>query len=75
MAWIFSLSAECGATQEAADSFANHFKESSWVSSGEEMWKCRTQVFQDVCCKEFPITRRLLSSSNPSEQLVPELAT
>lgn len=47
MAWIFSLSAECGATQEAADSFAKHFKESSWVSSGEEAWKCSTQVFQD----------------------------
>ncbi|MEW6493289.1 MAG: hypothetical protein AB1589_12405 [Cyanobacteriota bacterium] len=47
MAWIFSLSAECGSTQEAADSFANHFKESSWTSSGEEVWKCNTQVFQD----------------------------
>ena len=37
MAWIFSLSAECGPTQEAADSFADHFNESSWVSS--YLWK------------------------------------
>lgn len=47
MAWIFSLSAECGATQDAAERFANHFNESSWVSSSEEAWTCSTQVFQD----------------------------
>ncbi len=47
MAWIFSLSAECGATHDAADHFANHFNESSWVSSREEAWTCSTQVFQD----------------------------
>ncbi|HAA31845.1 MAG TPA: hypothetical protein DCE56_34290 [Cyanobacteria bacterium UBA8553] len=47
MAWIFSLSAECGLTQEAADSFAKHFNEISWMSLGEEGWKCSTQVFQD----------------------------
>jgi hypothetical protein len=47
MAWIFSFSAFSGLTQEAADLFAKHFNESAWVSSGEEPWKCSTQVFQD----------------------------
>lgn len=48
MALIFSLSAECGSTREAAEAFAKHFQDISWrLSSGLES-RCRRRVFQDV---------------------------
>jgi hypothetical protein len=78
MALIFSLSAECGPTQEAADSFADHFNESSWVSSGEEAWKCNTQVFQDgednwwcmVCPSGIATDRKLRTTINSQSTLL-----
>jgi hypothetical protein len=42
MAWIFSLSAECGSEQAAAEKFANHFNGVSWILS------CSTDIFQDL---------------------------
>ena len=31
MAWIFSLSAECGTEQSQAEKFAGHFRDLTWT--------------------------------------------
>ncbi|MUG93930.1 hypothetical protein F7734_16600 [Scytonema sp. UIC 10036] len=47
MAFIFSLSTECGTLLEDAESFAKHFHQISWqLKSGVES-KCNTGIFQD----------------------------
>lgn len=48
MAWVFSLSAECGVEQVAAEQFAQHFNGLSWVLSNGHQSQCRTAVFQDI---------------------------
>ncbi|MGB3295536.1 MAG: hypothetical protein WBB01_21340 [Phormidesmis sp.] len=48
MAWIFSLSAECGSQREAAEKFARHFEDISWVLSNGVHSQCRTTIFQDI---------------------------
>jgi hypothetical protein len=48
MAWIFSLSAECGAEQNAAAQFAQHFDSVSWTLSNDVQTHCHTEVFQDM---------------------------
>jgi hypothetical protein len=47
MAWAFSLSAECGVEQFAAEQFAKHFDGISWVRSNGHSFQCRTAIFQD----------------------------
>lgn len=48
MAWVFSLSAECGLQREAAERFATHFEDVSWVLSNGVRSQCRTATFQDI---------------------------
>jgi hypothetical protein len=48
MAWIFSLSAECGAEQATAAQFAQHFDNVSWTLSNGIQAHCHTEVFQDM---------------------------
>lgn len=48
MAWVFSLSAECGARQEAAEKFSKHFEDVSWTLSSGLRSQCRTTIFQDI---------------------------
>lgn len=48
MAWIFSLSAECGLQREAAKKFATYFEAVSWVLSNGVRSQCRTIIFQDI---------------------------
>ena len=48
MAWTFSLSAECGTEQVAAEQFARHFDGLSWVISNGIQSQCHTAVFQDI---------------------------
>lgn len=48
MAWTFSLSAECGAEQVAAEQFAQHFDGLSWVLANGQQSQCHTAVFQDI---------------------------
>ncbi|MBO3457789.1 hypothetical protein G7B40_021725 [Aetokthonos hydrillicola Thurmond2011] len=48
MAWVFSLSAECGQDQDAAERFSNHFKSISWVLSNGFQSQCFTTIFQDI---------------------------
>jgi hypothetical protein len=48
MAWVFSLSAECGAEPSKASALAQHFEGISWVLSNGCQVRCRCRVFQDI---------------------------
>ncbi|MEG4348789.1 hypothetical protein QUA74_03475 [Microcoleus sp. LAD1_D3] len=48
MAWVFSLSAECGTKQSEAQQFAQYFNEISWMLSNGRHSQCRTESFQDI---------------------------
>lgn len=48
MAWMFSLSAECGAQQAVAEEFSHHFDAVSWVLSNGSESQCRVGIFQDI---------------------------
>jgi hypothetical protein len=48
MAWVFSLSAECGPKQEAAELFAKHFADILWVLSNGGQSRCHAAIFQDM---------------------------
>jgi hypothetical protein len=48
MAWIFSLSAECGSDENNAHKFAKHFEGISLLLSNGQPCQCRTDIFQDV---------------------------
>lgn len=48
MAWIFSLSAECGTEQAKAEQFSKYFDGVSWVLSNGCQAFCRTNIFQDL---------------------------
>jgi hypothetical protein len=48
MAWIFSLSAECGSDKSDAHKFAQHFEGISWLSSNSRQCQSRTDIFQDI---------------------------
>jgi hypothetical protein len=47
MTWAFSLSAECGTEQIAAEQFTQHFDRLSWVLSNGRQSQCHTATFQD----------------------------
>ncbi|NJN57300.1 MAG: hypothetical protein HC879_07235 [Leptolyngbyaceae cyanobacterium SL_5_9] len=47
MTWAFSLSAECGAEQVAAEQFAQHFDGLSWMLSNGISSQCHTAIAQD----------------------------
>lgn len=48
MAWIFSLSAECGAEQTAAEQFSKYFEQFSGVLSNNHQSECQSGIFQDI---------------------------
>lgn len=48
MAWIFSLSAECGSDENKAKLFAQYFEGVTWTLSNGRQCQCRTATFQDV---------------------------
>ncbi|NEQ70777.1 MAG: hypothetical protein F6K21_35855 [Symploca sp. SIO2D2] len=48
MAWIFSLSAECGEQQAVAEQFSYHFDQVSWVLANGSQSQCRVGIFQDI---------------------------
>lgn len=48
MTWVFSLSAECGTEQVAAEQFAHHFDAVSWGLSNGSQSQCYAQIFQDI---------------------------
>ena len=48
MAWVFSLSVECGLDQSTAEQFAKHFEAISWSLSNGSQSQCRPFIFQDI---------------------------
>lgn len=48
MAWIFSLSAECGSEQARAQEFSQHFDGVYWTLSNGTQSKCEVSIFQDI---------------------------
>ena len=58
MAWLFSLSAECGVEQATAEQFAHHFDRISWVLSNGGQSQSRSGIFQDIeqnwWCRIYP---------------------
>lgn len=48
MSWIFSLSAECGNKQTAAEQFSDYFNRVSWILSNKNQSQCQTGIFQDL---------------------------
>lgn len=48
MAWVFSLSAECDSEQVAAEQFAHHFDDVSWVLSNGSQSQCHAEIFPDI---------------------------
>ncbi|NET08542.1 MAG: hypothetical protein F6K09_37235 [Merismopedia sp. SIO2A8] len=48
MAWMFSLSAECGEQKSVAEEFSRHFEQLSWVLSNGSQSQCRVGIFQDL---------------------------
>lgn len=48
MAWIFSLSAECGVHESSAKAFAQYFEGMSWVLSNGQKCLCDADIFQDI---------------------------
>lgn len=58
MAWIFSLSAECGADESHVHQFAQHFEGIEWILSNGRKSLARTATFQDMeenwWCRVYP---------------------
>jgi hypothetical protein len=48
MAWIFSLSAECGQEKIAAERFSEHFDKITLFLTDDQQSQCHTNVFQDM---------------------------
>ncbi len=48
MSWIFSLSAECGKEQTAAEQFSGYFDRVSGILSNNNQSQCQTGIFQDI---------------------------
>ncbi len=48
MAWIFSLSAECGSDASHVHKFAQHFEGIEWILSNGRQCLARTATFQDM---------------------------
>ena len=48
MAWVFSLSAECGSDQSKAEQFSKHFEAVLWTLSNGSQSQCHPTIFQDI---------------------------
>ncbi|RUT01291.1 hypothetical protein DSM106972_068420 [Dulcicalothrix desertica PCC 7102] len=48
MAWVFSLSAECGSEQALAQEFSQHFDGIYWTLSNGTQSQCQVSIFQDI---------------------------
>ncbi len=78
MAWIFSLSAECGCDRINADKFAQHFEGMSLLLSNDRQYKCLTDIFQDIeenwWCRVLPSNLSEVGiEANESAYLMTEL--
>jgi hypothetical protein len=77
MTWAFSLSAECGAEQVAAEQFAQHFDGVSWALSNASLSQCYTNIFQDMeenwWCRVCPGGINAVEDTPESAYLMTEL--
>jgi hypothetical protein len=48
MAWVFSLSVECGTEQSQAEKFAEHFSDLTWIINSGIQSQCRSDIFADL---------------------------
>lgn len=48
MAWIFSLSAECGSDSERVQEFSKHFDGANLTLSNGTQSQCQVSIFQDI---------------------------
>jgi len=48
MAWVFSLSAECGTEQSQAEKFAEHFRGLTWTIDRGIQSQCQVGIFTDM---------------------------
>jgi hypothetical protein len=74
MAWIFSLSAECGPQQEAAEAVANHFRGLTVTLEDGSSYPCGTGTFHDgegwwaTVCPDG-VTRNGINNEQERQQL------
>ncbi|WP_427160970.1 hypothetical protein ACQFX9_04940 [Aliinostoc sp. HNIBRCY26] len=78
MAWIFSLSAECGSEEISASKFAQHFMGQILTLSNGSPCLCRADTFQDIennwWCRVYPNNISELGIDSPeSAYLMTEL--
>lgn len=78
MAWIFSLSAECGASFTTAEQFSGYFSQVSWVLSNGSQSQCSTRIYQDVeknwWCRVSPSNISEIGINTPEDaQLMTEV--
>ncbi|MEB3230178.1 MAG: hypothetical protein VKJ64_04150 [Leptolyngbyaceae bacterium] len=78
MAWIFSLSAECGADERQAKQFAQYFQSMNWMLSNDRQCQCQSDIFQDMeenwWCRIWPSNMSAIGIESPeSAYLMTEL--
>jgi hypothetical protein len=78
MAWIFSLSAECGSDESEANLFTQHFNDITWMLSNGRQCQCQAEIFQDIeenwWCRVSPINISEIGiESSESAYLMTEL--
>ena len=74
MAWIFSLSAECGSDERNVNKFAQHFEGREWLLSNGRQCQCRTDNFQDIeqnwWCRVYPNNMSQVGIDSPESAYV-----
>lgn len=74
MAWIFSLSAECGPNESNVNKFAQHFEGIEWILSNDRHCLCRTDTFQDIeknwWCRVYPNSISEMGINSPENAYV-----
>lgn len=74
MAWIFSLSAECGSDRSNVNKFAEHFEGIEWILSNGRKCLCRTDTFQDMdqnwWCRVYPNNISAVGIDSPESAYV-----
>jgi hypothetical protein len=78
MAWLFSLSAECGSEESNAHEFSQHFMGQTLILSNGSPCLCRADTFQDIeenwWCRVYPNNMSEVGIDNPeSAYLMTEL--
>ena len=74
MAWLFSLSAECGVDERKVNQFAQYFEGREWQLSNNRQCQCRTDQFQDIeenwWCRVYPDNISQVGIDSPASAYV-----